>query len=69
MPRFSQDVKVLLQFNSSAHVGSRHSISPQIATVDAVTRPNIGTPALASAKLATVIAAAKDEPLLSKTVV
>lgn len=39
-----------------------------LTTVDAVTRPNIGTPALAKAKLAAIIAAAKAEPPLSRTV-
>jgi len=36
--------------------------------VDAVTKPNIDTPAFAKAKLAAVIAAAKADPPLSKTV-
>lgn len=35
--------------------------------VDAVTKPYIGTPALAKAKLAAMIAPAKAEPPLSKT--
>lgn len=36
--------------------------------MEAVTKPNIGTPALAKAVLAAIIAAANEEPALSRTV-
>lgn len=36
--------------------------------VEAVTKPNIGTLALAKAILAAMIAAAKEDPALSKTI-
>lgn len=39
-----------------------------LTTVDAVTKPNIGTPAFAKARLAAVIAAARADPPLSRTV-
>lgn len=39
-----------------------------LTIVDAVTIPNIGTPALAKAVLAAIIAAANEDPALSKTI-
>jgi len=43
-------------------------LSYLLTIVDAVTKPNIGTPAFAKAKLAAIIAAANADPPLSRTV-